>query len=112
MAMKLVTKTMLKSIPKLYATENTPLDEKVIHCKFFGAHLTFYVAEALEEPNGDITFFGFVYNASNPHGSEWGYFTLRQLESIKLPPFGLGLERDKYFRKTKFSVIRDKNFIY
>lgn len=108
---KLVTKTMLKSIPKLYATEKIKLEDKIIYAKVFGGPMTVYIAEASDiQPNGDVEFF--TYTHISGRGGEWGYVTLHQLESIKVPPFGLGLERDKYFNKTKFGVIKSKNFIY
>ena len=31
--------------------------------------------------------------------TEWGYFTLSELEEVELP-FGLGIERDKSFKGT------------
>ena len=35
---------------------------------------------------------------------EFGYFTLKELESIKLP-FGLTIERDIYFEPTKLNEL-------
>jgi len=55
-------------------------------------------SEMNEEISGvveDITFYGFI----SIHGDfcdEWGYFRLSELQSIKCPPLGLGIERDLY----------------
>ncbi len=32
---------------------------------------------------------------------ELGYASLSELESVKFPPFGLGIERDAWFKPTK-----------
>ena len=40
----------------------------------------------------DKIFFGLVYG----HDKELGYFSLKELESVKCS-FGLGIERDRYF---------------
>ena len=34
--------------------------------------------------------------ATQGFGWEWGYTLLSQLEGMKFPPFGLGVERDLY----------------
>ena len=45
--------------------------------------------------------FGLV---ENDYGKEFGYFTLKELENIKLP-FGLTIERDIYFEPTKLNEL-------
>jgi hypothetical protein len=55
----------------------------------------------------DINFYGYV----SIHGDfcdEWGYFSLSELESIKCPPFGLGIERDLYFNPKPISKVCPK----
>ncbi len=76
--MQLLTKKIITALPKIYATDGVPLDEKIIICKFFtpDANWTWFVFEG--EPNGntfnnqevDYKFFGMV------HGLEraMGYF--------------------------------------
>ncbi len=44
----------------------------------------------------DVLFFGYV-SIFGDHNDEWGYFKLSELESLKCPPFGMGIERDLYF---------------
>lgn len=109
--MKLLTKQIALAFPALYATENVPAERKAVVCKFFnpcGAG-TWYCVEAnarladgseipLAEATAkgiaysDVIFYGYVELLEN----EWGYFTLSELESVKLP-FGLHIERDLYF---------------
>lgn len=101
--MKLVTKEIIKKIPKLYSTENIPLSEKKAVCKIFNpcGVGTWYVIEGQEE-DGDFIFFGLV----DLHEKEFGYFSLNELQSIKLP-FGLRIERDIHFQISRLSKIVD-----
>ena len=49
-------------------------------------------------------FFGYV-SIFNDDCDEWGYFSLTELETIK-GRFGLGIERDLYFKSRPFSQIK------
>jgi hypothetical protein len=103
--MKLLTKTVAKTIPALYSTEHFPEDQKKCVVKFFnptGAG-TWYVfegsasivtvsAEGTKEAEkplsevdlkdvADVRFFGYVTGLAC---NEWGYFTLNELASYDL----------------------------
>lgn len=57
-------------------------DGAVVIAKFYTMYgHSWLVTEAEVQEDGDILFFGFVELIF----SEWGYFTLSQLESVKLP---------------------------
>ena len=105
--MKLITKEIEKEIEKkpLYFYEENDIDTKnaKIIVKFFGGgQWTWWAIEGEKLEDGDIRFFGLVQGFEK----EFGYFTLRELEGLKFPPFGLGVERDKYFsNKTIKDVI-------
>jgi hypothetical protein len=92
--MKLLTKEIEGRMPKLYATEAVPTGEKIVQVKFFdpSGSWTWYAVEGERTEDGDYHFFGLV----DGHVKEWGYFSLRELESIR-GRFGLGIERDIYF---------------
>lgn len=94
--MKLMTKAIEKKLAKypLYSQSNVPANDKYVICKFFNpcGLGTWYVTEGNQLENGDWEFFGLV----DLHETEWGYFTLSQLESVSLP-FGLTIERDLCF---------------
>ena len=97
--MKLITKAIEKKLENtpFYSTDGNSVKEVLV--KFFNpAGIgTWYVFEA--EKNGDDwEFFGLV----DLYEKELGYFTLSELESIKLP-FGLTIERDKYFDNKKYN---------
>ena len=95
--MKLMTKEILKRIPPLYSTDDIDGNDKVIHVKFFTPwqKWSWYAVEY--DPKDEI-FFGYVQGDYD----EWGYFSLKELKSVE-GPFGLKIERDKFFLKTIFS---------
>lgn len=97
--MKLLTKELRVKLPKLYKTEGTPIEEKTAIVKFFtpDSSWTWYAVEF----DGEDQFFGLVYG----HEREWGYFSLKELESVH-GPLGLPIERDKWFEPTKIKDIR------
>ncbi len=99
--MKLLTKEIQKKLPAIYATEKVELSEKQIICKFFnpcGAG-TWYVIEGAQEEN-DFIFWGLV----DLHEKEFGYFSLAELESIRLP-YGLKIERVLHFTSCKVKEV-------
>jgi hypothetical protein len=91
--MQLLTEKIKKALPPLYSTEGTPTDQKEIVVKFFNpvGVGTWEVYEGSQNLEGDWLFFGRVDLGYD--GAEWGYFSLSELESLKLP-MGLGIERD------------------
>ena len=97
--MKLITKEIEKKLEKypLYSQDGKG-DDAVVICKFFGGSCwSWYATEGNKTEDGDIEFFGLIVN---DYGATLGYFTLSELEDIKFPPFGLGIERDKWFSGT------------
>ena len=114
--MKLLTKEIINSIPRLYATESIPVEQNKIYVKFFiptGAQSWFAVegdpvsleeAPALKDGSNDWRFFGWCDLGFGPGSSELGYFMLSELLSIK--GFGgLGIERDMHFSGTLADVM-------
>jgi len=102
--MKLVTKEIERKLPALYSTEKTPEREKKIVAKFFSlrSDWTWYAVEGQRQPDGDIVFYGLV----NGFDREYGYFTLRELESVRF--FGIpGIERDMYFGSHTIGDVLD-----
>lgn len=94
--MKLLTKEIEKTLPKLYETEGQK--NPIARVKFFnpcGAQ-TWY---GIEYNPDERIFFGYVDLGLGDGYSEFGYFSLDELESISLP-FGLKIERDLYFSPT------------
>ena len=96
--MKLLTAAIEKKFEKfpLYSQEGKGEDAKVIVKFFGGAACTWLIIEGTKQPNGDYTMFGYVtFDGVN---WEWGYVSLNELQKLRFRPFGLGVERDKYFK--------------
>ena len=95
--MKLLTKQNRKQLPKLYSQEE--ITDPVAQVKFFTpwTSWTWYAVEF----DGEDLFFGLVDGLEK----EWGYFSLRELESVT-GPAGLKIERDLYFGQPKIKDIR------
>lgn len=105
--MMLLTKANRKALPALYSTDKTPLEEKTAVIKYFhpcGSWTAFmFEGEPVLDENGreiDFRFYGWV-NSPFP---EQGYFSLNELKQTK-GRFGLGIERDLYFKPTQMKNI-------
>lgn len=99
--MNLVTKEIRDRTPLIdeTATSSDPL----LTAKFFDpcGSWTWYLIE-LDTDND--TAYGYVEG----HYNELGYFSIKELESIKRP-YGLRIERDVYFEPTPYSTIKKQN---
>jgi hypothetical protein len=95
----LLTKAITKQLPPLYTAEHAA-DPRVV-CKFFTptSSWTWYAIEY----DGDDIFFGYADNGQG--GGELGYFSLAELQAIR-GPFGLGVERDRYFTPCPLSEAK------
>lgn len=92
---------VMGKVPAPYSTESVPLDEKVLHVKWFSPYSgwTWYVAE-YNPLDGDC--FGYVVGAER----EWGYFNARELEALR----GMGgrlpmVERDVGWEPRTFANL-------
>jgi len=92
--MKLLTKELVAKLPKLYATEDIEIEDKLIVAKLFTpwSTWTWYVIEY----DGEDRCFGFVKG----HEAEFGYFSIKELSEIE-GPYGLKVERDRHFMPTE-----------
>jgi hypothetical protein len=86
-----VTSSMLKTIPALYATEDTSLAEKTLHAHYFLGACDWYVAEL--DPETGLAFGHADLGMGFP---EWGYFNLVELEQTVVHGW-LVIERDLHF---------------
>jgi hypothetical protein len=74
------TKETLDKIPRLYETENIPLQEKLIHLHFFIGGCDWCIAEF----DGEDIFWGFVILNDDFVNAEWGYVSFNELREIKI----------------------------
>ncbi|MHA2265153.1 MAG: DUF2958 domain-containing protein [Candidatus Thorarchaeota archaeon] len=102
--MKLMTKAIEASLPPLGSQDSKGYDA-IVRVKFFNpcGHGTWLATEY--DPNERL-FFGWA--EIFPGCGELGYFSLDELESVKVPPFGLGIERDLHFTpKTLDEAVKE-----
>lgn len=100
--MKLLTKALEKKLQAQYALGADMANQKVI-AKFFNPYGrgTWYVMN--QDPEDPDYLWGIVDLIEVEAGS----FSLKELEGLKVPPFGLGLERDMYYEpKNALEVYR------
>ncbi|MBN1156542.1 DUF2958 domain-containing protein [Candidatus Woesearchaeota archaeon] len=90
----------LAKLPAFYSTEEVPLKEKMIHMHFFIGGCDWYAAEY--DPKQQL-FFGFAILNNDYDMAEWGYFSLRELDELKVK--FLEVDRDLYFTPKKASEI-------
>ena len=95
--MELITQNIKEQIPKLYETEEQ--NNPIVYVKLFLDGWTWHITEL--SIDGDIAF-GYVVS---PFESELGYFSLKELETIK-GSLKLGVERDSSFKPTALALIR------
>lgn len=97
--MTLIPKSLLHTIPDLYATEEDP--DPICHIKLFlpGTEWTWYVTERSKQDHNLC--FGYVIGLEN----ELGYFALKELESLQ-GSLGISVERDESFQPTPLSKIK------
>ena len=97
--MQLLTEELRAQLPPLYAQENK--QDPIVHAKFFTPWTgwTWFVTEGSQKED-DFIFFGYVIGLE----SEWGYFSLHDLESVR-GPAGLRIEQDVYFTPKHASEI-------
>jgi len=101
--MKLITKAIQNKLEANYAkTAETGEETEVVLKLFGGSNMTWLITDI--DPDGDTMMglcdIGMGY-------CEYGSVSLRELQSIKFPPFGLGVERDRYFKGGKVEQFQE-----
>ena len=100
--MKLITKSIRKRLPPLYAQDGLG-GKAVAYVKFFipWSAWTFYATEY----DGKNLFFGLVEG----HEKEVGYFSLTELQHVR-GPMGLSVERDLHWQPKRLDEIAPELF--
>ena len=94
----------LAGVPRLYATDGQPFDNKIVHLHYFVGACDWYIAELDAEHR---VAFGYA-NLGDPQNAEWGYIDLNELRDLLAStPQGLPLvvERDLHWTSRPFSEI-------
>lgn len=93
----------LSDIPALGETEETALDVKTIHLRYFTNAGSAYWLVAELDPS---TLEAFGYAEVVPGGAEWGYFSLSELRDLYVTSvIPVIVERDLHFTPRPFSEI-------
>ena len=87
------TAKQLSELPIFYATENIPLEDKVVEMHFFLGGSDWYAIEYSPEENA---FFGYAVLGNDFQSAEWGYFGYEELRSIQMNS-GFEVDRDLYW---------------
>ena len=100
--MKLLTQEIRRQLPPLYSQEDKG-GKAIVYVKFFtpDSNWTWLITEF----DGEDTFFGLVEG----HEKELGYFSLKELESVR-GPMGLPIERDLYWKPKTLEEIAPELF--
>ena len=95
--MKLLTKEIITKLEKhpFGSQDDVPSMERKVLVKFFNPYGvgTWIITEAEKQENGDWLMYGL---GELGYGYEWGYVSFNELNELRVPPFGLPIERDMY----------------
>lgn len=96
--MKLISKELEQRFAEI--GEQTSNENPLVIAKFFdpAGSATWYATEYDKETN---ICFGYVTGLIE---NEWGAFSISELEQVQCP-FGLGIERDIFFKETSFDDL-------
>lgn len=99
--MQLITDELRKRFAEVGEQRDTK--DPLVICKFFNpcGAATWYAVAYYPEEN---ICFGYVADLV-PGCDEWGYFSIDELEAVRVPPFGIPLERDLHFDECHFSEL-------
>jgi hypothetical protein len=99
--MKLMTKAIEKRLiinAQMNSNREKSIDHKPV-LKLFGGSACTWLLTEYAETDGEGYFFGLCdLGLGLP---ELGYVSRKELESIRFPPFGLPIERDRHFKANK-----------
>ena len=95
------TQERLNKIPKLYETEEIPLDKKIIYLHFFIGGSDWYISEF----DGDDIFFGYAILNGDMACAEWGYVSFAELKEIKVGFVEVDCELEDFWDVRRFGDI-------
>jgi len=116
--MQLMTAEIEQALKKspLYSQDGKGGDAKIVVKYFGGSAATWLITEGEPRPDGDWLLYGYCTLGLPDDFApgkllwEWGYVTLKQLQEVVFPPFGLGVERDILVKPFK-SKVKDEVFM-
>lgn len=100
--MNLIPKELISTIPELYATERSLNPNCIVKLFTPDTQWSQFIIEIDKDQN---ICYGYVQGLE----SELGYFSLKELETIK-GPLGLSVERDESFLPTALSIVKSGRY--
>jgi hypothetical protein len=98
-----------RSIPPLYATDDTPAAEQIVHVKLFALNSTAtWLVTEYDPINGVCFGYADLYGQGAAGGAEWGYFSLAELAALKWNGIPR-VERDLHFTPRPFAQCVDES---
>jgi hypothetical protein len=91
----------LARIPRLYETEPTPLNDKIIHLHFIIGGCDWFIVEH----DGDDLFFGYAILNNDTNNAEWGYVSFSELKEISINGIEIDCELEEFWPPTPVSQI-------
>ena len=91
----------LLCIPRLFETELTPIQNKLVHLHFFIGGCDWYICEY----DGDDLFFGYAILNGDFINAEWGYVSFSELIAISINGIEVDCELEDYWPPTPVSEI-------
>jgi hypothetical protein len=103
--MKLITKEIENKTPKLYTNEDKTAEQTMVIAKFFNPYgcQTWWMTEY--DPEQKLAFGYCDLGFGCP---ELGYFSIAELEEIRVKPFNGKIERDIHFTPCTLQSVMDK----
>jgi len=103
--MKLITKAIEKATPKLYANDAKTAEETMVVAKFFNPYgaATWWMTEYDSEKK-----LAFGYADLGLGCPELGYFSIAEMEEVRVKPFGGKIERDIHFTPCTLASVMNK----
>jgi len=106
--MKLLTKELEKRFKQVGSQEK--IKDPIVIAKFFNPYNQQNKWYATEYNAKQKIFFGYVSLFNDTTCNEWGYFSLEELQQIRLP-FNTTLERDLYTGEKPISKMKERDGI-
>jgi len=94
------SKAQLQEIPRLYETEEVSQENMIVYMHFFLAGCDWYAVGY----DGQDLFFGYAILHNDFDNAEWGYFSLSELQGIKIGP-GVEVDHDLYWQVRPASQV-------
>ena len=94
------TQETLSKIPRLYETEDTQLEDKIIYLHFFIGGCDWFISEF----DGEDLFWGYAILNNDYQNAEWGYISFTELKEIRVQG-GVEVDCDLFWRVRKASEV-------